>query len=118
MVLYQPLQSSLGEKNISIQVEVVDAPLDYNLLLGRNWFYAMTVVSLMVFRTVQISYLGRIVTIDQLNFYTMDVTTSTANNIPMLGQSPPPYQSIGVGMLKDSSLMGSFFPLLLTKTQR
>ena len=31
-----------------------------------------------------------------------------ANNIPMLGQSPPPYQSIGVGMLKDSSLMGIF----------
>ena len=30
------------------------------------------------------------------------------NNIPMLGQSPPPYQSIGVGMLKDSSLMGIF----------
>ena len=27
----------------------------------------------------------------------------------MLGQSPPPYQSIGVGVLKDSSLMG-FFP--------
>ena len=31
-----------------------------------------------------------------------------ANNIPMLGQSPSPYQSIGVGMLKDSSLMGVF----------
>ena len=26
----------------------------------------------------------------------------------MLGQSPPPYQSIGVGMLKDPSLMGIF----------
>ena len=26
----------------------------------------------------------------------------------MLGQSPPPYQSIGVGMLKDSALMGVF----------
>ena len=31
-----------------------------------------------------------------------------ANNIAMLGQSPPPYQLIGVGMLKDSSLMGIF----------
>ena len=30
------------------------------------------------------------------------------NNILMLGQSPPPYQSIGVGMLKNSSLMGIF----------
>ena len=37
-----------------------------------------------------------------------DVTTYMANNISMLGQSPPPYQSIGVGMLKDSSLMGIF----------
>ena len=31
-----------------------------------------------------------------------------ANSIPMLGQYPPPYQSFGVGMLKDSSLMGIF----------
>ena len=37
-----------------------------------------------------------------------DVTTPMSNNIPMLGQSAPPYQSIGVGMLKDSSLMGIF----------
>ena len=48
------------------------------------------------------------VTIYQLDFSTPDVTTSTPNNIPMLGQSPPPYQSIGVGMLKDSSIMGIF----------
>ena len=37
-----------------------------------------------------------------------DVTTPMENNIPMLGQSPPPYQSIGVGVLKDSALMGVF----------
>jgi hypothetical protein len=27
-----------------VEVEVVDVPLDYNLLLGRSWTYAMTVV--------------------------------------------------------------------------
>ena len=68
----------------------------------------MTVVASTVFRTIQFPHLGRIVTIDQLDFCTPDVTTSMANNIPMLGQSPPPYPSIGVGMLKDSSLMGIF----------
>ena len=47
-------------------------------------------------------------TIDQLNFCSLDVTTPAANNIPMLGQSPPPYQSVRVGMLKDSTLMGVF----------
>ena len=57
---------------------------------------------------VQFPHLRRIVTIDQLDFCMPDVTNSMANNIPMLGQSPPPYQSIGVGMLKDSSLMGIF----------
>jgi hypothetical protein len=26
-----------------VEVEVVNAPLDYNLLLGRSWTYAMQV---------------------------------------------------------------------------
>ena len=43
------LSVELGGKNVSIQVEVVDALLDYNLLLGRNWFYAMIVVASTVF---------------------------------------------------------------------
>ena len=47
-------------------------------------------------------------TIDQLDYCMPDVTTPTMNSIPMLGQSPTPYQSIGIGMLKDSSLMGVF----------
>jgi hypothetical protein len=31
----------LGGKTIIVEVEVVNAPLDYNLLLGRSWFYPM-----------------------------------------------------------------------------
>ena len=108
------LAVDLGGKTISIEVEIVDAPLDYNLLLGRNWFYAMTVVTSTIFQTIQFLHRGRIVTIDQFYFCMPNFTTSMDNNIPMLGQSPPPYQSIGVGMLKDSSLMGFFHPLLLT----
>ena len=47
-------------------------------------------------------------TIYQLDFCSPDVTTPTTNNISMIGQSPPPYQSIGEGMLKGSTLMGVF----------
>ena len=47
--LISTLVVELGVKTISIQVEVVYAPLDYNLLLGRNWFYAMTFVASIVF---------------------------------------------------------------------
>jgi hypothetical protein len=31
-------------------IEVVNAPLDYNLLLGHSWFYAMIVVTYLMFR--------------------------------------------------------------------
>ena len=68
----------------------------------------MTAVTSTVFQIVQFPHLGRIVTIDQLDFCMFDVTTSMDKNIPMLGQSPPPYKLIGVDMLKDSSLMGIF----------
>ena len=47
--LLSSLQVKLGGKLVSIHVEVVDAPLDNNLLLGRNWFYAMQVVAPSVF---------------------------------------------------------------------
>jgi hypothetical protein len=47
-----------------VEVEVVDSPFDYNLLLGRNWTYAMVVVSSSVFRTLFFPHEGNIMTID------------------------------------------------------
>ena len=47
--LISALAFELGGKTISIQVEVVDAPSNYNLLLGKKWFYAMTIVTSIVF---------------------------------------------------------------------
>ena len=39
--IFPSLVVQLGGKTIAIEVEVVDAPLDYNLLLGRNCVYSM-----------------------------------------------------------------------------
>jgi hypothetical protein len=39
----------LGGKTVCIEVEVVDAPLNYNLLLGRSWNYSMQAVVATVF---------------------------------------------------------------------
>jgi len=47
------LAITLGGKTVSIHVEIVDATLYYNILLGQNWFYAMTAVASSVFRMVQ-----------------------------------------------------------------
>ena len=43
------LEVQLGGKTAAIEVEVVDAPLNYNLLLGRNWMYNMQVVASSLF---------------------------------------------------------------------
>jgi hypothetical protein len=98
----------LGGKIVTFDVEVVDVPLDYNLLLGRIWFYAMTTVASSMFQCVQFPHQGKIVTVDQLDFCTTDARTPTTNNIPFLGDHKITYESIGVGLLKYSSLMGTF----------
>ena len=32
-------------KAVSVEVEVIDAPLHYNMLLGRNWTYVMSAIA-------------------------------------------------------------------------
>ena len=47
--LLQSLPIQLGGKTVTVDVKVVDAPLNYNFLLGRSWFYAMTAVASSIF---------------------------------------------------------------------
>jgi hypothetical protein len=39
----------LGGKIVFIDIKVIDASLDYNLVLGHSWFYAMTAVASSIF---------------------------------------------------------------------
>ena len=43
--LLPAIQIELGGKSVSIHVEVIDAPLYYNLVLVHNWFYAIQAVA-------------------------------------------------------------------------
>ena len=43
------LKLQLGGKTVVIEVEVVDAPLDYNILLGQNWMYSMKAIASSLF---------------------------------------------------------------------
>ena len=43
------LQVHFGGKTVTIEFEVVDVPLDYNILLGQNWIYIMKVIVSYVF---------------------------------------------------------------------
>jgi hypothetical protein len=89
-----------------VEVEVVDAPLDYNFLLGRNWIYALVAIVLFVFRTLCFPHEGKIVTIDQLSFVYSSPNASIGLSIPVIDNSQPKTKNIGVRMY--SSLMGTF----------
>jgi hypothetical protein len=96
----------LGWKMIEVEVEVVDAPLDYNLLLGRNWTYAMVVVISFVFLNILFPHEGKIMTIDQLSFAYSSPNASIGPLVPMIENSQSTTKNIGVEMY--SSLMGTF----------
>jgi hypothetical protein len=59
---------SLGGKTILLDVIVVQGSLDFNMLLGHDYVYAMNVVVSMLFRVMHFHHNGIIVTIDQLDY--------------------------------------------------
>ena len=75
-IILPSLKVHLGGKAITIKLEVVDAPLDYNLLLGRNWMYSMQAVASSLFRFVCFPFNGNIVMIDQTSFKNPSVSAS------------------------------------------
>ena len=91
---------------MSVEVEVIDAPLDYNLLLGRSQTYAMSTIASTVFRVVVFPHEGKLVTVDQLNFTREGCMESNESTIPLVYQAKPIVESLGAGMY--ASLMGTF----------
>ena len=58
------LPVTLGGKTVHMDVMVVLGPLHFNLLLGRDYTYAMGALVSSIFRVVCFPHEGRIVTID------------------------------------------------------
>jgi len=59
---------TLGGKTVYIDVSVTQGSLDFSILLGRDYVYAMGALVSSLFRVVCFPHDGRIVTIDQLSF--------------------------------------------------
>jgi hypothetical protein len=64
--------------------------LDFDLLLGRDYVYAMKAIVSTLFRVISFPHNGRIVTIDQLSFISPDWVTSLSGSY-MQTISPPPH---------------------------
>jgi hypothetical protein len=95
----------LGGKTVCIEVDVFDAPIDYNLLLGHSWTYAMQAVVATVFRVLLFPHEGQIVSIDQLSFSRPDPALG-ASTVPMVDNPQASVVNVGVGLCP--SLMGTF----------
>jgi len=54
---------------------------------------------------IRFPHQGKVVTIYQLAFLSSDSRTS---NVPFIAKTPPGYENVGVGILKYSSLVGTF----------
>jgi hypothetical protein len=99
------LSITLEGKLVNVKVEVFNAPLDYNLLLGHRWIDSMHAIVSTLFRVVRFPHQGKVVTIDQLAFFN---SNSCISNVPFILKTPPGYDNVRVGILKDSTLMGTF----------
>jgi hypothetical protein len=71
---------TLGGKTVFIDVMVVQDPLDFTLLLGWDYVYAMKAIVSTLFHVIYFPHDGRIVTIDQLSFIGPDWITSLSGS--------------------------------------
>jgi hypothetical protein len=71
---------TLEGKTVFIDVMVVRDPLDFSLLLGRDYVYAMKSIVSTLFRVISFPHDGRIVTIDQLSCIGPDWVTSLSGS--------------------------------------
>ena len=55
---------TLDGKTVTVDTEVVDRHLDYNLLLGRSWSYTMTAIVSSILQLILCPLDGKIVTVD------------------------------------------------------
>ena len=58
---------------------VVQGPLDFNLLLGHDYVYAMKAVVSTLFQVMYFPHDGKIVTVDQLSFVKPDYSVISSH---------------------------------------
>ena len=76
------LHVELGGKIVNVDVEVVDGPLDYNILVGRPWVYVMTVIVSTYFRMIAFPHKGVITVINQISFFAS--SSQVTGSVPLV----------------------------------
>lgn len=93
--LYNDFPITLASKTISIDVEVVDAQLNYKNLLGHSFMYAMNEVSSSIFHIMMFPRDWKVVTIDQIVYHPPGASNSLENVISAVNNATFLNQTIG-----------------------
>ena len=122
---------TLAGKIVMIDIEVVNAQLDYNLILERSYMYAMRAVASTVFYLMMFPHEGKIMTVDQLTYHDPQGLTTPTNVIPTINTIDPqgmtttanvipvvntmvdniptsPLLNMGPGLFADTTMTASF----------
>ena len=83
---------------MSIAVEVVDAPLEYKLLLGWNSIYTTKVTVSSIIHLIFFPFENLISTINHMSFDSSISTTSSGSNILTFDNYQSATENVGVGM--------------------
>ena len=108
--LFHNCPITLAGKIVCVDVEVINAPLGYNIFLGHSYTYAMSDVPSEVHCKMFFPHNGKIVTIDQLTYHEPQSQTSPETTISSVAnqQTVDSLTSVSPGIYKDSSLLGTF----------
>lgn len=108
---FQDVPIELFDKTVLIDIEVLDAQLDYNNLLGCSYMYAMTVITSSIFCVMMFPHRGNIVTMDKLICFEKKTSTNPDSVLPFVvshKELVPYFTQVGLGMFKESSLLDTY----------
>jgi hypothetical protein len=100
----------LGGKTVFIDVMVVQDPLDFSLLLGQDYVYAMKAIVSTLFCVISFPHDGQVVTVDQLSF--IDPIWIASLNGSCMQTVPPPPQVYYVALSPMASTSDDLDPVV------
>ena len=96
---------------VLIEIEVLDAQLDYNIALWWSYMYAMLAIASFIFQTIMFPHEDRIFTVDQLTHsekWPLTYTDVTLAYVDTYFKMHKWHQEYGTIQFKQSSILGSF----------
>jgi len=93
-----------------IKIKVIDTPLDYNILLGCSYMYAMEEVSSYVFDTMIFPHNKKVIMVDQLTHYEPRPNMNLDNILPLIREQieHSPFMEMDLNIFQDPSLLGTY----------